>query len=164
MTERKAFTLFFLLILALFMVGFALDLMVEAQEYVPEPQCPVYAPNCWLYLGEFDEPTVVFNPTVEPIDWSGEHMVTLGQYRIFSTSNTLVCVDTETGFIALWLEVNYGLAPGQEHILLGDNGIISVWLLTTGEWQVEVKQEGVIKVMIFAGLPIVEPQYSEKLG
>jgi len=45
---------------------------------------------------------------------------------------------------------------------LADNGIVSVWLLTTGEWQVEAKEAGVTKVMIFGGLPIRDPQYSEK--
>jgi hypothetical protein len=165
MMERKALILFFLLILVLFAVGLTLQSFHAAAQDIyptPEPHCPVYHPNCALYLGDFDDPTFTPSPTIAPIDWSGEPMVTLGQYRAFSTENTLVFVDTESGAVVLWLEISYPLAPGEEHYLLADNGVVSVWLLTTGEWQVEAKETGVTKVMIFAGLPIADPQYSEK--
>jgi len=46
-------------------------------------------------------------------------MVTLGQYRAFSTENTLVFVDTDSGAVVLWLEVSYPPHAGRGALPFG---------------------------------------------
>lgn len=126
------------------------------------PHCPLYAPTCVL-TWELVEETRTPNPQPTGLvpDWSGEILVTVGSYRVFSDASTLVLVESRTGDIALWMEVTGSLTPGDEHVLLADNGIVSVYLLTTGEIQIDVVEGEVVKRLIADGLPIVDPAYSE---